>query len=44
MYYSLRYHMEEVQLVLVGLFMTKDVVELAVKILDKYTYTEFLKL
>ena len=36
MYYSLRYYKEETQLV--GLFFTKGVVELVVKILDKYTY------
>ena len=40
MYYSLRYY-KETQLV--GLFVTKGVVEL-VKILDKYTYKEFLKI
>ena len=27
-----------------GLFFTKGVVELVVKILDKYTYKEFLKI
>ena len=46
MYYSLRYHKEETQLV--GLCFTKGVVELVVKILDKYTYrvskNYFLKL
>ena len=46
MYYSLRYYKEETQLV--GLFFTKGVVELVVKILDKYTYkvskNSFLKL
>ena len=41
MYYSLRYYKEDTQLV--GLFFTKGVAELAVKILDKYTYKEFLK-
>ena len=41
MYYSLRYYKEETQLV--GLFFKKGVVELAVKILDKCTYKEFLK-
>ena len=29
---------------LVGLFFTKDVLESVVKILDKYTYKEFLKI
>ena len=46
MYYSLRYYKEEIQLV--RLFFTKGVVELVVKILDKYTYrvskNPFLKL
>ena len=43
MYYSLRYYKEEKQLE--GLFFTKGVVEeLVVKILDKYTYKEFLKI
>ena len=46
MYYSLRYYKEETQLV--GLFFTKGVVELVVKILDKYTSrvskNSFLKL
>ena len=43
MYYSLRYHKEETQLV--GLFLTKSVAEeLMVTILDKYTYKEFLKI
>ena len=46
MYYSLRYYKEETQLV--RLFCTKGVVELVVKILDKYTYrvskNSFLKL
>ena len=41
MYYSLRYYKEETQLV--GLLFTKDI-ELVVKILDKYTYNEFLKI
>ena len=40
MYYSLRY-CKETQLV--GLFFTKAAVEL-IKILDKYTYKEFLKI
>ena len=42
MYYSLKYYKEEIQLV--GLFFTKGVVELAIKILDKYTYKQFLKI
>ena len=42
MYYSIRYYKEETQLV--GLFFMKGVVELVVKILDKYTYKEFLKI
>ena len=43
MYYSLRYYKEDTQLV--GLFFTKGVVEkLVVKILDKYTGKEFLKI
>ena len=46
MYYSLRYHKEETQLV--GPFFTKGVVELVAKILDKYTHRvsrdSFLKL
>ena len=42
MYYSRRYYTDETQLV--GLFFTKGVVELLVKILDKYTYQEFLKI
>ena len=42
MYYSLRYYNEETQLV--GLFFIKGVTELVVKILDKYTYKEFLKI
>ena len=37
MHYSLRCYKEETQLV--GLFFTKGVVELVVKILDQYTYT-----
>ena len=41
--YSLRYYKEETHLV--GLFFTNGVVEeLVVKILDKYTYKEFLKI
>ena len=44
MYYVLftRYYKQETQLV--GLFFTKGVVEPVVKILDKYTYKEFLKI
>ena len=42
MYYSLRYYKEETQLV--GLFFIKGILELVVKILDKYTYKEFLKI
>ena len=42
MYFVLRYSKEETQLV--GLFFTKSVLEFVVKILDKYTYKEFLKI
>ena len=42
MYYSLRYYKEETQLV--RLFFAKSVVELVVKIIDKSTYKEFLKI
>ena len=42
MYYSLRYYIEETQLV--GLFSAKGVAEFVVKILDKYTNKEFLKI
>ena len=42
MYYSLRYYKEETQLV--RLFFRKGVAELVVKILDKYTDKEFLKI
>ena len=43
MYYSLRYCKEETQLV--GLFFTKGVVEeLVVKIVDKYTYKQLIKI
>ena len=42
MYYLLRYYKEQTQLV--GLFFTKGVLEFVVKILDKYTYREFLKI
>ena len=42
MYYLLRYCKDEKQLV--ELFFTKGVLELVVKILDKYTYKKFLKI
>ena len=42
MYYSLRYYKDEIQLV--GLFFTKGALEFVVKVLDKYTYKEFLKI
>ena len=42
MYHSLRYYKDETQLV--GLYFTKGVVELVVKIPDKYTYKEFQKI
>ena len=42
MYYSLRYYKEETQLV--RLFFRKGVAEIVVKILDKYTGKEFLKI
>ena len=42
MYYSPRYYKEETQVV--GLFFIKGVVEVVVKILDKYTYKVFLKI
>ena len=42
MYYSLRYYKEETKLV--GLFFIKGVAKLAVNVLDKYTYKEFLKI
>ena len=43
MYYLLRYYKEETQLV--GLFFTKGVVEeLVVKIVDKYTYKQLIKI
>ena len=42
MNYSQRYYEAETQLV--GLFFTKVVVELVVKILDKYTDIKFLKI
>ena len=41
MYYSIKYY-KEIQLA--GLFFTKGVLETAIKILDKYTYKEFLKI
>ena len=41
-YYLLRYCKEETQLT--GLFLTKDVLQFVIKILDKYTYKEFLKI
>ena len=42
MYFLLRYDKEETQLV--GFFFTKGVLEFVVKVLDNYTYTEFLKI
>ena len=42
MYFLPRYYKEETQLK--GLFFTKGVEEFVVKILDKYTYKEFLKI
>ena len=42
MYYSVLYNKEETQLV--GQLFTKGVVELAVKILDKYNPKKFLKI
>ena len=43
MYYSVRHYKEETQLV--GLFFTKGVVEeLVVKIVDKYTYKQLIKI
>ena len=42
MYYSLRYYKGERELV--GLFFIKGVLELVVKIIDKYTYKELLKI
>ena len=41
-YYLLRYCMKQTQLL--GLFFKKDVTELVVKILEKYTYKEILKI
>ena len=42
MYYSVRYYKKKTQLV--ELFFIKGILELVVKILDKYTYKEFLKI
>ena len=42
LYYLLRYYKEETQLV--GLLFKKRVLEFVVKILDKYTYKELLKI
>ena len=42
MYFLLKYYKEETRLV--ALFFTKGVLEFVVKILDKYTYKEFLKI
>ena len=42
MYYSLRWYKGETELV--GLFFIKGVLELVVKIIDKYTYKELLKI
>ena len=42
MYYLLSYYKEQAQLV--GLFFKKGVLEFVAKILDKYTYKEFLKI
>ena len=43
MYYSVRHYKEKTQLV--GLFFTKGVVEeLVVKIVDKYTYKQLIKI
>ena len=42
MYYLLRYYKEETPLV--AQFLTKEVLEFVVKILDKYAYKEFLKI
>ena len=42
MYFLLKYYKEEIQLM--GLLFTEGVLEFVVKILDKYTYTEFLKI
>ena len=42
MYFLLRYYKEQTQLV--GLFFKKGVLEFVVKILDKYTNKEFLRI
>ena len=42
MYYLLRYNKEQTQLL--GLFFKKSVIKYVVKILDKYTNKEFLKI
>ena len=42
MHYLLRYYKEQTQLV--GLFFKKGVLEFVVKILDKYTNKQFLKI
>ena len=42
MYYFLRYHKEQTQLV--GLSFKKKFQEFAVKTVDRYTYKEFLKI
>ena len=42
LYYLLRYYKEETQLV--GLLFKKRVLEFVVKILDKYTHKELLKI
>ena len=42
MYFLLGYYKEETQLV--ALFFTKGVLDIVVKILDKYTYKDFLKI
>ena len=42
MYFLLRYYKDETQLL--GLFFTKGILEFVVKILDNYTYREFLKI
>ena len=41
-YFLLIYYKEEIQLV--GLFFTKGVLGFVVKILNKYTYKEFLRI
>ena len=42
MYFLLKYYKEETRLA--GLFFTKGVLEFVVKILDKYTHKDFLKI